>query len=604
MSDEAECLECVIYCRVSHVRQKTEGQGLVGQETRCREYAASLGLTVVAVFSDDMTGKVAGRQGMDEMLAFLKKNKRRHLTVVWDAVSRLARNREVYWLLRRAITELGCKIASPGMQYGNDAASDFREGIQVEFSQYESRENAERTVNRMKARLQNGYAVFAAPAGYRYRPMPGEGKMLERVEPAASIVREALQGYADGRFETQADVMRFLQDNPLFPKDATGVVRHSRVSQMLANCLYAGYVESPKWKIPQTKGRHDALISFETFTRIQARMSGATYTPRRRNLDEDFPLRGFVLCADCGTPLTACWTKGADRRHPYYLCPKRGCDSYGKSIRRQRIEGDFETLLKSVTPHAAVFRVARRIFKDLWDLRIASTETEAESLRKEMKAIDQEVARTLDKILVVSLPAVIKAFEDQVEELQAKRRLIAEKLQNVGRPKLSFEETLRTALDFISNPWILWSSGRLEDRRMVMKLVFGDRPKYHRKDGVRTPTLSLPFKVLGNVLSVGNGVSGEMARPKRFELLTPRFVVWCSIQLSYGRAGRFHGRSRRAIALRRESGATHTWGLFGLQAPFVTKMTRRRIGARGSRRGNQESRAVAGRMMSKRAPCG
>ena len=29
--------------------------------------------------------------------------------------------------------------------------------------------------------------------------------------------------------------------------------------------------------------------------------------------------------------------------------------------------------------------------------------------------------------------------------------------------------------------------------------------------------------------------SSEVARPKRFELLTPRFVVWCSIQLSYGR---------------------------------------------------------------------
>ena len=28
-----------------------------------------------------------------------------------------------------------------------------------------------------------------------------------------------------------------------------------------------------------------------------------------------------------------------------------------------------------------------------------------------------------------------------------------------------------------------------------------------------------------------------MAHPKRFELLTPRFVVWCSIQLSYGCAG-------------------------------------------------------------------
>jgi hypothetical protein len=31
-----------------------------------------------------------------------------------------------------------------------------------------------------------------------------------------------------------------------------------------------------------------------------------------------------------------------------------------------------------------------------------------------------------------------------------------------------------------------------------------------------------------------------MARPKRFELLTPRFVVWCSIQLSYGRVFAWH----------------------------------------------------------------
>jgi hypothetical protein len=30
---------------------------------------------------------------------------------------------------------------------------------------------------------------------------------------------------------------------------------------------------------------------------------------------------------------------------------------------------------------------------------------------------------------------------------------------------------------------------------------------------------------------------GKMARSRRFELLTPRFVVWCSIQLSYERVG-------------------------------------------------------------------
>ena len=36
----------------------------------------------------------------------------------------------------------------------------------------------------------------------------------------------------------------------------------------------------------------------------------------------------------------------------------------------------------------------------------------------------------------------------------------------------------------------------------------------------------------------------EVARPERFELPTPRFVVWCSIQLSYGRLPFRKGKSR------------------------------------------------------------
>ena len=41
----------------------------------------------------------------------------------------------------------------------------------------------------------------------------------------------------------------------------------------------------------------------------------------------------------------------------------------------------------------------------------------------------------------------------------------------------------------------------------------------------------------------------ELARPKGFEPLTPRFVVWCSIQLSYGRLGLAGRNARRTAAL-------------------------------------------------------
>ncbi|WP_156886365.1 hypothetical protein [Rhizobium gallicum] len=65
--------------------------------------------------------------------------------------------------------------------------------------------------------------------------------MLRRDELVASIVCEALEGYASGRFDTQADVMRFLQNNPLFPRDASKIVRHQRIFQLLTQPVYAGY---------------------------------------------------------------------------------------------------------------------------------------------------------------------------------------------------------------------------------------------------------------------------------------------------------------------------------------------------------------------------
>ncbi len=48
-------------------------------------------------------------------------------------------------------------------------------------------------------------------------------------------------------------------------------------------------------------------------------------------------------------------------------------------------------------------------------------------------------------------------------------------------------------------------------------------------------------------------VSEKMARPRGFEPLTPRFVVWCSIQLSYGRL-RIYFVGRQAVV--RTAGAT------------------------------------------------
>jgi hypothetical protein len=195
-----------------------------------------------------------------------------------------------------------------------------------------------------------------------YEKASGHGKILVRDEPLASVLKEALEGYASGRFQIQAEVKRFLETHPEFPKGCYGTVTNQTVTNILTRPVYAGCVEAPNWGMSLRKGHHEPLISFETFKKIEERINGKAKTPARKDLNMDFPLRGAVVCGHCQTPLTACWSTGRAARHPYYLCPKRGCESYGKSIRREKIEGEFEALLTSLRPAESVFTTAKAMF--------------------------------------------------------------------------------------------------------------------------------------------------------------------------------------------------------------------------------------------------
>lgn len=70
-------------------------------------------------------------------------------------------------------------------------------------------------------------------------------------------------------------------------------------------------------------------------------MKGKAKAPARKDISEDFPLRGFVPCDDCGQPMTSCWSKGRSKHSPYYLCDTGGCESGRKSIPRDKVEDGF-----------------------------------------------------------------------------------------------------------------------------------------------------------------------------------------------------------------------------------------------------------------------
>ena len=508
--------KAVIYCRVSDTKQTTHGSGLESQETRCREYAGHHHYNVVEVFKDDFTGATSKRPAMTAMLAYLKRQKAAHVVII-DDISRLARNVEAHAQLRRAIKAAGAFLVSPSMEFKEDSDARFVENVLASSAQHMREKNAEQTLNRMRARMLNGFWVFKPPVGYAFRRAVGQGMVLIRDEPLATLVKEALEGFASGRFQSQAEVMRFLEAAPEFPKTGSGHVRANRVMDMLSFPLYAGYLELPRWNVGLTKARHEPIISYETFSAIQRRLQEGARVPARKDLHTDFPLRGAIACDDCGSPLTACWSKGRSVSYPYYFCFERGCISKGKSIRKERLEADFAELLRDMRPTKELLHLAHAFFRDLWEARTRSTRERGKNLEAELQKTEQAVSQLLDRVVETDSTTLVLAYEKKIKTLEQQKAELRERIADLGRPAQGFDAAFRTALRFLANPYELWVSERIEDKRAVLKLVFSERLRYARNHGFRTALTSCIFSTISRL----EGDLDALASPRGFEPLLP-----------------------------------------------------------------------------------
>ncbi len=494
--------KAVIYCRVSSAKQVTEGHGLSSQETRCREYARHKQYDVMESFLEEgISGGLLDRPKMQAMLKFLKAHKSESCVVIIDDISRLARGIETHIRLRAAIAGAGGKLESPSIEFGEDSDSRLVEHLLASVAAHQREKNAEQSKNRMRARAMNGYWVFHPPVGYRFADKPGHGKIMVPDEITGPIITEALEGFACGRFATQGEFKLFLDSFPHFPNTSKkGGVSFQTVRDILERPIYAGYLDIPKWGITLQPGKHSPLVSYETYVKVQQRLKQETRIPNRKDIHLDFPLRGYVTCGCCGKPMTSCWSRGDGGRYAYYLCQGQSdgvkCSQYGKSIRADKMEREFEKLLGELRPRPELFFMIKEIFVDLWEEQRASAGRENDEIRVRLSAIERKTEQFLERVVETDSREMIVNYENMIRKLAQEKVELKEKISQCGRPLKSFDETFRTSMEFFANPQKLWHSDDIEHKRSVLRLVFADKLAYDRNEGFRTPAKALPFTLL------------------------------------------------------------------------------------------------------------
>ena len=97
--------------------------------------------------------------------------------------------------------------------------------------------------------------------------------------------------------------------------------------------------------------------------------------------------------------------------------------------------------------------------------------------------------------------ADISAYEKRIAKMEREKLVMQEKLESgpkqTSKFGATFDELFELAQSFLANPCKIWGYGHLALRLTVLRLAFMERLNYSRKTGLRTPELSIPFKILG-----------------------------------------------------------------------------------------------------------
>lgn len=483
-------IKALIYCRVSTARQAEEGHGIEGQLLRCETYAKNKDYLVVGQFLDEgISGGTADRPAIKEMLRYLDRHILENFVIIIDDISRLARGVEVHIQLKAAFEARGASLECTNYSFDKSPESVLSEQMMASFSEYHRNHNKRQVIQKQHARIERGYWCFCQPTGLEYFKDSTHGKLLRPKEPEASLIREALEGFARGTLLTQRDVQDFLNARNFKGK---GNIYLEGVKRLLTEPLYAGIIEYAKWGITRRQGYHEAIISVQTFEKIEQRLQETTRKNIRIDDREEFPLRRFVSCSNCGTGLTASWSTGRTKqKYPYYHCKNRDCKG---GVKTAVLEGDFCTLLDKARPTRGILE----LFSVIFDAEATERKTQAmeRSLQMEQKVKELQAAiqETAGLAVKARSAEIRQAYEVTIEQRQKELNELQQ-----GEPVSAGGDVgnmLKNGKAILRNPMKTWQSGNLKDRQMIQNLVFREGPSFSKGQGFGNIKYSLLYRVL------------------------------------------------------------------------------------------------------------
>lgn len=496
--------KAVLYVRVSTDNQEN-GSSPQTQEADMREFASRQGWQVVGVYCDTASGvgTLSYRilhGGLGRALGMLREGTA-NVLLCWR-FDRLARNEWDIGRIGSELQEVGARWASA--QEGEKSLDDIAAVLTLILAGHTGRQERaaikERTQRGLRARMKSGMPLNGGAPLYGYEWVIDKSvprNLSERVgyricDETAAVVRQIYEWTVEGTSIRQVIRRLDTQHVPTpsqwahaqglsFGRGESSRWSRQTVHNILHNPAYRGHLiakrrEATEYRNAEGDKRYHvkmravddenavaiaipAIVTPETWNAAQAAVQRNRTESYRNNPNPTATLlrAGFAYCGMCGARMA---TADSHRGYRYYLCGVASasahraaeCECPGKSYVVAAPAVDAEVWQEAKAMAADSERVKRMVNnrrhsgqdalqeaqRDLtWtEAQIAENEAKKARLMRDMENEDDDTMRRDIRARIVQL-------NDNLAQLEARRREVAERATNLDAWILHYDETLR-----------------------------------------------------------------------------------------------------------------------------------------------------------------
>lgn len=311
------CVQAIIFARVS-TKEQEPGASLKAQREAMEDYCNKIGLPIVQKYKVIESSTNGKRVQFNEMLDFVKKQKRKTAIVV-HCIDRFQRRFnecvEVESLLLDDKTDLHfCKEGL--ILTKNSPSSDIMRWDMGILSGKMYVANLRDNVNRgMNYNWSIGKYQTKAPVGYL-----NVNKDIIIDEERAPLVKRMFEMYATGRHSIKS-LHKFAEEMHLCSSHTktNKPLGRETIYAMLKNPFYYGEMIIRGEKMPHM---YEPLITKTLYDKVQALLSGSKiHTKAQEYAKIPFIFRGLVKCANCGSTISSeSHKKKSGKEYTYLRC--------------------------------------------------------------------------------------------------------------------------------------------------------------------------------------------------------------------------------------------------------------------------------------------